>query len=139
MNLRFLLPFTLPLLLAACDSQVDPDYPGEPLATIPGTIVNELDSVPPGPINAVLVWNNGTDNLNDAENFPAKATAMGSFPAARQALECSGGRARRRRPTLQRLAAPASAPRGLGPPHKRAGPRANREAPRSAPAADGRG
>ncbi|AGP40441.1 hypothetical protein BE04_41915 [Sorangium cellulosum] len=81
MQLRSILSFALPLLLAACgDAQVGSDYPGESLLTVQGTIVNELGEAPAGPVDAVLVWNiqGGSDN----ENFPVRATATGSFPAS---------------------------------------------------------
>lgn len=82
MHSRSILSFTLPLLLAACNSQVGSDYAGEPLVTVHGTIVNELHASPTSPIDAVLVWNNGSDSSSDVESFPAKATVAGSFPAA---------------------------------------------------------
>ncbi|WP_437544109.1 hypothetical protein WME97_34915 [Sorangium sp. So ce367] len=82
MKHRSIVSFALPLLLAACgDPQVGSDYPGEALLTVRGTIANELDEAPAGPVDAVLVWNIeqvGSGN----ENFPVRATAVGSFPAS---------------------------------------------------------
>ncbi|WP_437673194.1 hypothetical protein [Sorangium sp. So ce131] len=81
MQLRSILSLALPILLAACDGQADSDYAGEPLLTLQGTIVNELDEPPAGPVDAVLVWNiQGSES--GAENFPVRATVTGSFPAA---------------------------------------------------------
>ncbi len=61
MSYRSIVSLALPLLLAACgDSQVGSDYPGEALLTVEGTIVNELDVAPTGPVDAVLVWNTAT-------------------------------------------------------------------------------
>ena len=82
MQSRSILSLALPLLLAACgDPQVGSDYPGEALLTVQGTITNELDEAPAGPIDAVLVWN--IEKQGDGtENFPVRATAVGSFPAS---------------------------------------------------------
>ncbi|WP_437632007.1 hypothetical protein [Sorangium sp. So ce854] len=82
MQLRSIVSFALPVLLAACgDPQVGSDYPGESLLTIKGTIVNELGEAPAGPVDAVLVWNSVTTEAEN-ENFPARTTVTGSFPAA---------------------------------------------------------
>ncbi|AUX46979.1 hypothetical protein SOCE26_084890 [Sorangium cellulosum] len=81
MQLRSILSLALPILLAACDAQVGSDYPGEPLLTVQGTIVNELDEPPAGPVDAVLVWNT-QGGESDKENFPVRATVTGSFPSA---------------------------------------------------------
>ncbi|XXY53664.1 hypothetical protein WME91_21245 [Sorangium sp. So ce269] len=82
MKIRSILSLALPVLLAACgDSQVGSDYPGESLLTVQGTIVNELDEAPAGPVDAVLVWNSVTSDTEN-ENFPVRTTVTGSFPAA---------------------------------------------------------
>ncbi|WP_437964466.1 hypothetical protein WMF04_32760 [Sorangium sp. So ce260] len=82
MQLRSILSFVLPLLLAACgDAQVGSDHPGEALLTVRGTIVNELDEAPAGPVDAVLVWNSEQEGRG-SENHPVRATAVGSFPAS---------------------------------------------------------
>ncbi|WP_438038867.1 hypothetical protein [Sorangium sp. So ce128] len=79
MNFRSMLSFALPLLLAACgDPQVGSEYPGEALLTVEGTIVNELDVAPAGPVDAVLVWN----TQGDVENYPVQTAVTGSFPAS---------------------------------------------------------
>ncbi|WP_438005445.1 hypothetical protein WME89_43090 [Sorangium sp. So ce321] len=82
MQIRSILGLVIPALLAACgDSQVGSDYPGEALLTVQGTIVNELDAAPTGPVDAVLVWNNERSD-SGSENHPVRATAVGSFPAS---------------------------------------------------------
>ncbi|KYF83908.1 hypothetical protein BE11_17405 [Sorangium cellulosum] len=82
MQLRSIFSLALPVLLAACgDSQVGSDYEGESLLTVKGTIVNELDEAPEGPVDAVLVWNSVTTDTEN-ENFPVRTTVTGSFPAA---------------------------------------------------------
>ncbi|HTN87280.1 MAG TPA: hypothetical protein VL242_26465 [Sorangium sp.] len=82
MQFRSILSLALPVLIAACgDSQVGSDYPGEALLTVQGTIVNELDAAPTGPVDAVLVWNSVTSDTEN-ENFPVRTTVTGSFPAA---------------------------------------------------------
>ncbi|WP_438024264.1 hypothetical protein [Sorangium sp. So ce233] len=82
MQLRSIFSLALPVLLAACgDSQVGSDYAGESLLTVKGTIVNELDEAPEGPVEAVLVWNSVTTDAEN-ENFPVRTTVTGSFPAA---------------------------------------------------------
>ncbi|WP_437658465.1 hypothetical protein [Sorangium sp. So ce1182] len=82
MKIRSILSLALPVLLAACgDSQVGSDYEGESLLTVKGTIVNELDEAPEGPVDAVLVWNSVTTDREN-ENFPVRTTVTGSFPAA---------------------------------------------------------
>ncbi|WP_437925678.1 hypothetical protein WMF37_42600 [Sorangium sp. So ce291] len=82
MQIRSILSLALPALLAACgDSQVGSDYPGEALLTVEGTIVNELDAAPTGPVDAVLVWNSVTSDTEN-ENFPVRTTVTGSFPAS---------------------------------------------------------
>ncbi|WP_437740863.1 hypothetical protein WME73_35850 [Sorangium sp. So ce302] len=79
MNFRSMLSCALPLLLAACgDPQVGSEYPGEALLTVEGTIVNELDVAPAGPVDAVLVWN----TQGDVENYPVQTAVTGSFPAS---------------------------------------------------------
>ncbi|MGK3958968.1 hypothetical protein WMF38_38660 [Sorangium sp. So ce118] len=85
MQIRSILSLVLPALLVACgDSQVGSDYPGEALLTVEGTIVNELDAAPTGPVDALLVWNiqGGDGPGDDPENFPVRTTVTGSFPAA---------------------------------------------------------
>ncbi|WP_437315242.1 hypothetical protein [Sorangium sp. So ce385] len=82
MQLRSILSFALPLLLAACgDAQVGSDYPGEALLTLEGTIVNELGVAPAGPVEAVLVWN-ADDTDSGSRIIPVRASATGSFPAS---------------------------------------------------------
>lgn len=81
MQFRSILSFALPLLLAACNSQADSDYPGEALLKVQGTIINELDAPPTASVDAVLIWNNGSDPGNDVENFPTRVTVTGGFPA----------------------------------------------------------
>ncbi|WP_437503157.1 hypothetical protein [Sorangium sp. So ce1099] len=82
MQFRSILSLALPVLIAACgDSQVGSDYAGESLLTVQGTIVNELDEPPAGPVEAVLVWNADDDDTG-SRIIPVRASATGSFPAS---------------------------------------------------------
>lgn len=73
-----LLPLSA-LLLAACDAQVEPDYPGEPLATVHGTVVKADDSAL-GDIDAALVWVNLATNPDTL--IGARTDVEGAFPAS---------------------------------------------------------
>jgi len=61
-----------------CDGQVDQDYEGEPLATMLGTIRNEMTSAPPSAIVAVFWVNSaGSPDFFVGETVPVEA----HFPA----------------------------------------------------------
>ena len=77
-------PFRLVLALAltipaACAPQVGDDYKGEPLASLRGVVLNQLDrSV--GPLEAVLVWANGS---GEPDTITGDRVAVeGDFPAS---------------------------------------------------------
>jgi hypothetical protein len=74
---RVLVPLAL-VVLGACDPQVGENYKGEPLASMHGVVVNELDrSI--GPLDASLVWLNSSSEpdttIGDSE------PVSGDFPA----------------------------------------------------------
>lgn len=80
MNFGRVFPFAFlaSLVLAGCDSQVDPDYRGEPLATLHGSVV--AASQAPASGDAVIVWQNpsGSPDLSIGVSVPVS----GSFPAS---------------------------------------------------------
>ncbi|WP_437775117.1 hypothetical protein [Sorangium sp. So ce1097] len=64
-------------LLLACDAQVDPEYRGEPLATIQGAIVDE-GGVDAGELyTAILNYNFVINDFSHTDSAPV----IGSFPA----------------------------------------------------------
>ncbi|KYF83850.1 hypothetical protein BE18_41650 [Sorangium cellulosum] len=64
-------------LLLACDAQVDPEYRGEPLATIQGAIVDEGGSTEGHLRTAILNYNFLVDDFGHTDLAPV----VGSFPA----------------------------------------------------------
>lgn len=80
MNLGRIFPFAFlaSLALAGCDSQVDPDYRGEPLATVHGSVAAESQAPAAG--DAVLVWQNPAGSPDLAIGVSTPVT--GSFPAS---------------------------------------------------------
>jgi hypothetical protein len=66
-------------VIAACDGQAGTDYPGEPLATIHGTIVNNVTVS--SPVEVMLWWIPNDDNISP--KFVGQRVAVsGEFPAA---------------------------------------------------------
>ena len=82
---QFMTPYSLlPLVTAlsfgtACDTQNGPDYQGEPLADIVGTVSSSVPT-PPSDLEAVLVWNNsaGTPDTVTGQSV----TVDSSFPSS---------------------------------------------------------
>ena len=75
----FRLHFLLALaILGACDPQVGEDYKGEPLVSLHGEVVNQLDGSI-GPLDASLVWLNasGEPDTTIGDSVPV----TGDFPA----------------------------------------------------------
>jgi hypothetical protein len=71
---------TLPLLaLSACDAQVDPDYPGEPIASLVGTVTNEMQVRKPTNAEVALVWLNTAGSPD--RYFGERAAVNSQFPA----------------------------------------------------------
>ncbi|WP_437874833.1 hypothetical protein [Sorangium sp. So ce513] len=64
-------------LLLACDAQVDPEYRGEPLATIQGAIVDEGGAGAGALYTAILNYNFVIDDFSRIDSAPV----IGSFPA----------------------------------------------------------
>jgi hypothetical protein len=62
-----------------CSAQAEPDYQGEPLATVFGTVVT-TDAPPSGEIEAALLWNSNVPS--DLSLRIASTRVRGSFPAA---------------------------------------------------------
>ncbi len=76
-----LLGAALALGAAGCDAQAESTYPGEPLATIHGTVTNSVPGVPD--VTMAVVGDNpfdGTDPIKYAGSFN-KIAVTGSFPA----------------------------------------------------------
>ena len=77
-------PFRLVLALtltipAACAPQVGDNYKGEPLASLRGVVLNQLDrSV--GPLEAVLVWSNPSSDPDTTTGD--RVPVAGGFPAS---------------------------------------------------------
>lgn len=65
--------------LAACDGQAGPDYPGEPLATIRGTVLANV-AVRSGPLDVILFWIPFEDDVD--EPVAQRVAVSGEFPAA---------------------------------------------------------
>ena len=72
----------LAVVLAACDSQVDSDHQGTPLAKIGGSVRNVRTQPIVGGAEVAVVWNNssgspdlyGSDSVDVAGSFPAQFT-----------------------------------------------------------------
>ncbi len=68
----------IPLALAACDSQMGPDYEGEALATITGSVHTTASSAP-SDLEAFLVWNNSSGS---PDTVTGQSVAVdGNFPS----------------------------------------------------------
>jgi hypothetical protein len=74
---------------AACSSQADTQYRGEPLATITGTVQPQANVPPPGPSNVALLWAEDCygPNAKPAECAPRRhlgthVPVQGQFPAS---------------------------------------------------------
>ncbi len=67
-------------LLAACDSQVDGDHNGTPLASLTGNVQNQRTGPIGSDAEVVIVWMNssGSPDVSAAETVPV----TGNFPAA---------------------------------------------------------
>jgi hypothetical protein len=64
--------------LLGCSAQVEPDYRGEPLATVRGALVTG-DQAAPSEVDAALVWVSGAA---DEDGWPiARVRVRGEFPA----------------------------------------------------------
>ena len=71
----------LPLLAAAgCDSQVAPDYPGQPLVSLTGQVTS-TSSVPLPQVEVGLLWQRGPPPSTGDESLATKASVNGEFPA----------------------------------------------------------
>lgn len=66
------------LAAAACDSQVDPDYQGKPLAQVQGRVSAEVPT-PASGMKAVVVWMRAAGRSIEA--FGESASVAGEFPA----------------------------------------------------------
>mgnify|MGYP001828356333 CR=1 FL=1 len=72
----------LPLLaLSACDAQVDPDYPGEPIASLVGTVTNEMQSRTATDPVVGLLWINELTPGGPDTAFGETVAVSGQFPA----------------------------------------------------------
>jgi hypothetical protein len=85
MRQRLDIPFTLAALplfvLSACDAQVDPDYPGEPIASLVGTVTNEMQSRSATDPVVVLLWMNENTPGGPDTFYGETAAVSGQFPA----------------------------------------------------------
>jgi hypothetical protein len=68
------------LTVAGCDSQAGSDYPGEPLATLEGTVTVADSTEVPTSAEATIVWHVWQDG--DSANVTESAAIEGEFPAA---------------------------------------------------------
>jgi hypothetical protein len=71
----------VPLLGAwGCDSQVDPDYPGEALVSLHGQVTS-TSTLPLPQVEVGLLWQRGPPPSTDDEQLATKAAVQGEFPA----------------------------------------------------------
>ncbi len=71
----------VPLLgMASCDSQVSPDYPGQPLVSLTGEVTSTSSSYL-GPVEVALLWQRGPPPSTGDETLATKAAVQGEFPA----------------------------------------------------------
>jgi len=71
----------VPLLGAwGCDSQVAPDYPGEPLVSLHGQVTS-TSTLPLPQVEVGLLWQRGPPPSTDDEQLATKAAVQGEFPA----------------------------------------------------------
>lgn len=81
-SLALFAPFALLLSAfpAGCDSQAPPDYRGEPLGTIRGTIIDASSNPPEAP-QVVLLWHHEDEEDRDAP-VGVETQVSGDFPAS---------------------------------------------------------
>jgi hypothetical protein len=65
---------------AGCDSQVSPDYPGQPLVTLTGEVTSS-STLPVGPVEVALLWQRGPPPSTGDESLATAAAVQGEFPA----------------------------------------------------------
>jgi hypothetical protein len=65
---------------AACDSQVSPDYPGEPLVSLHGQVTSS-SPLPLPQLEVGLLWQRGPPPSTGDEQLATKAAVQGEFPA----------------------------------------------------------
>jgi hypothetical protein len=71
----------VPLLGAAgCDSQVSPDYPGQPLVSLHGQVTS-TSTVPLPQLEVGLLWQRGPPPSTNDEQLATQAVVQGEFPA----------------------------------------------------------
>lgn len=73
-------PLAVPFLVLGCDSQVAPDYPGEPLVTLQGQVTS-TSTVPLPALEVGLLWQRGPPPSTDDEQLATQASVQGEFPA----------------------------------------------------------
>jgi hypothetical protein len=73
-------PLTVSLLGLGCDSQVAPDYPGEPLVTLQGQVTS-TSRLPLPQLSVGLLWQRGPPPSTDDEQLATQAAIQGEFPA----------------------------------------------------------
>ncbi len=66
--------------MASCDSQVAPDYPGQPLVSLTGQVTGSF-SAPLGQVEVALLWQKGPPPSTGDEQLATKAAVQGEFPA----------------------------------------------------------
>ncbi|MGO9063552.1 MAG: hypothetical protein ACLPM8_02990 [Myxococcaceae bacterium] len=66
--------------LASCDSQVSPDYPGQPLVSLTGQVTSS-STLPLGQLEVALLWQRGPPPTTGDEQLATKAAVQGEFPA----------------------------------------------------------
>jgi hypothetical protein len=71
----------LPILaVVGCDSQVSPDYPGEPLVSLHGQVTG-ISPLPLPQVEVGLLWQRGPPPTTDDEQLATQAAVKGEFPA----------------------------------------------------------
>lgn len=76
-------PFWLILLASAgggCDSQVAPDYPGQPLVSLQGQVTS-TSPLPLPQLEVGLLWQRGPPPSTSDEQLATRASVKGEFPA----------------------------------------------------------
>jgi hypothetical protein len=63
-----------------CDSQVSPDYPGEPLVSLRGQVTSN-SPLPLPQVEVGLLWQRGPPPSTDDEQLATRASVKGEFPA----------------------------------------------------------
>jgi hypothetical protein len=67
------------VLACACDPQVDPSYPGEPLVTLHGRVASTSDATP---LEAAMLWQRGPPPSIDDVELATRAPVEAGFPAS---------------------------------------------------------